>query len=301
MLTNTVNYYNELRRTCRKVEYNLIELDIARIDSLIQRGQDELQWNSDCLLDYMSELGSLVQDLHKRVKAAQANVEKIRAILEPWMRSPLIERKDRRKDTLLALEERPERVNKRYAEIKKAAVHINELLEENKKLFEITDDRSEAWQTYVGYVDRIIVESLRKALGCSLSYLAESMDPSNQSDPLLEASLELREPELYFVPSLEPDDPDGLDQLVAGLLTEIIGMARLVTRLKANAEGYADELEKDEDICAMKNEILTSVTRAVDEATDFCGIFEGKLFILYLEELKVIDTFFFSQAMLISG
>lgn len=276
MLTNTVNYYNELRRTCRRVEYNLIELEIARIDSLIQRGQDELRWNSDCLLEYMSELGSLVEDLHKRVRAAQANVEKIRAILEPWTRSPLIERKDRRKDTLLALEERPERVSKRYAEIKKAAVQINELLEENKKLFEITEDRAEPWLSYVSYVDRIIVESLRKALGCSLSYLAESMDPTNQCEPLLEASLELREPDLYFIPSLEPDDPDGLDQLLAGLLVEIIGMAKLITRLKADTESYEEELEKDEDICAMKNEILTSVTKAVEEATDFCNIFEGK-------------------------
>lgn len=278
LLTGTVNFYNEIRRTCRKVEFQLIESEIARIDSLIQRGQDELRWNSEGLLEYMAELGSLVEDLYKRVKVTQANIEKIRRIIEPWTRVPLIERKDQRKNTLLSLEERSERVAKRYMEIKQAAVQIQSLLAENNKLFEISDDSSVVWQTYVKYVDNIVLESLRKAVGCSLSYLTENMDPTSQNEPLLEARLELREPDIYYVPSLEPDDPDGLDQLVASLLNDIINMATLVPRLKTNMEGYAEELEKDDDICAMKTEILSSVTRAVEDAIDFCGIFEGMIF-----------------------
>ena len=258
----------------------MIELDIARIDSLIQRGQNELRWNSEGLLEYMTELGSLVEDLHKRVKVTQANVEKIRSVIDPWTRMPLIERKDRRKNTLLSLDERSERVTKRYAEIKRAAEQIETLLAENKKLFEITDDKTDVWQPYVNYVDKIIVESLRKAVGCSLSYLAENMDAASQNEPLFEAHLELREPDLYYVPSLEPDDPNGLDKLVIGLLNDILGMATLIPRLKMKTEGYAEELEKDEDICAMKNEILTAVTKAIDEATDFCGIFEGEIFLI---------------------
>ena len=190
---------------------------------------------------------------------------------------PLIERKDRRKDTLLSLEERGERVAKRYGDIEKAAEQIEQLLGENKKLFEIADEASDVWQAYVTYADKIILESLRKAVGCSLSYLSENMDATSPNEPLLEARLELREPDLYYVPSLEPDDPNGLDQLVAGLLNDVIGMAKLVPRLKADCEGYAEELEKDEDICAMKNEILSGVTKAVEEATDFCGIFEGEM------------------------
>lgn len=258
----------------------MIELDVARIDSLIARGENELKWNSEGLLDYMTELGSLVEDLYKRVKATQANVENIRSNIEPWTRLPLIERKDRRKDTLLSLDEREERVMKRYAEMRRAAEQIMQLLEENKKLFEISNEKSHAWQAYVTYVDKIVVESLRKAVGCSLSYLSENMDATCQHEPLLEARLELREPDLFYVPSLEPDDPDGLDQLIANLLNDIIGMAKLVPRLKPDTEGYEEELGKDDDICAMKNEILSVVTRAVEEATDFCGVFEGKLLLL---------------------
>lgn len=101
------------------------------------------------------------------------------------------------------------------------------------------------------------------------------MDSIGQCEPLLEAKLELREPDLYYIPSLEPDDPDGLDQLTLLLLNDIIGMAALVNRLKKDSVGYAEELEEDPDIKGMKNEILCNVATAVEDATEFCSNFEG--------------------------
>ena len=99
------------------------------------------------------------------------------------------------------------------------------------------------------------------------------METNGHTEPLLEAKLELREPDLYYVPSLEPDDPDGLDQ--SALLDDIIGMAALVPRLKNNSIGYAEELEEDPDIRGMKNEIMGNVVTAIEEATEFCNNFEG--------------------------
>lgn len=101
------------------------------------------------------------------------------------------------------------------------------------------------------------------------------MDPIGQCEPLLEAKLELREPDLYYMPSLEPEDPDGLDQLILSLLNDITNMAALVPRLKTDSIGYAEELASDVDMKGMKDEILANVTTAVEEATDFCSNFEG--------------------------
>ncbi|XP_063983406.1 dynein beta chain, ciliary [Diachasmimorpha longicaudata] len=287
LLGATVTAYNDIRRTSRQVEYNLIELEVARIDSLITRGEKELCWKSDGLPDYINELGGLVQGLWKRLKAIQANVEKIRGILEPWTKIPLIERKDRRKDALLSLDDRTENIAKRYADIQRAAEQIHGLLKENEVLFEMTGDGGEPWKEYVTYVDDIVTESLRKSVGCCLSYLSENMDPAMHNEPLLEAKLELREPDLYFEPTLDPDDPEGLEQLIAGLLKDIIRMAALVERLKSDGDGYAVELEQDDDIKAMKSEILAGVTRAIDEATEFCGIFEGYAY-LWLEDREIV-------------
>jgi hypothetical protein len=118
-------------------------------------------------------------------------------------------------------------------------------------------------------------ERIKHLVRSCVGYLAENMDPIGQCVPLLEAKLELREPDLYYMPSLEPGDPDGLDQLILGLSNDIIGMAALISRLKSDSVGYAEELARDADIKGMRDEILTSVAAAVEEATDFCSNFEG--------------------------
>lgn len=168
MLSSTVDSYNNIRKTTKPVEFDLIELEVAHIDSLIFRGENELCWRSDGLLEYITELGDFVEGLWKRMKTAQSNVEKIKNILEPWTKTPLIERKDSRKDTLLALEDRSEKVSKRYAEIAKASEQIHSILKENESLFQISEIGQEVWQEYVKYIDNIVIESLRKAVGCSL-------------------------------------------------------------------------------------------------------------------------------------
>lgn len=143
-------------------------MEVVEIDSLISRGENELSWRSNGLLEYITEFGDLVEGLWRRMKAAQLNVEKIKNILEPWTKVPLIERKDRRKESLLALEERSEQVSKRYAEITEAARQIHATLDENRVLFRITEIGIVAWQEYVKYIDNIVLESLRRAVGCSL-------------------------------------------------------------------------------------------------------------------------------------
>ncbi|XP_033341681.2 dynein heavy chain at 93AB [Megalopta genalis] len=287
LLGATVDSYNSVRKTTTRVEFQLIENEITRIDSLVSRGENELCWRSAGVLEYIVELGELVEGLWRRIKSAQTNVGKIKAILEPWTRTPLIERKDRRKDALLSFEERPEKVSKRYAEIERAAEQIHSLVKENKTLFQVCDEIEEPWRRYVEYVDGIVTESLRRALGCSLGYLVENMDSVGQGEPLLEAKLELREPDLYYVPSLEPDDPDGLDQLILRLLDDIIGMAALLPRLKEDAAGYTEELEEDSDIKGMKNEILNNVATAVEDATEFCSNFEGYAY-LWLDDRDMV-------------
>ena len=160
--------YNNICKLTRRVEFQLIEKEITRIDSLVSRGETELCWKSDGVLEYIVELGELVEGLWKRIKSAQMNVGKIKAALDAWTRTPLIERKDRRKDALLSFDERPEKVSKRYGEVERAAEQIHSLLEENKLLFQVGDGMEEPWQRYVAYVDGIVMESLRRAVGCSL-------------------------------------------------------------------------------------------------------------------------------------
>lgn len=57
------------------------------------------------------------------------------------------------------------------------------------------------------------------------------MDPINELAPLFEAQLELRDPDLVYVPSLDLDCPDGFSSLIQGLIYDIIKMASLVEKI----------------------------------------------------------------------
>lgn len=74
----------------------------------------------------------------------------------------------------------------------------------------------------------------------SLGYLAEHMDPLNMLEPLFEAQLELREPDLVFVPPLDSSKSDSFLSLVQGLIEDIIQMATLIPRVSehANSQDY---------------------------------------------------------------
>lgn len=137
-LGNTLDLYNNIRRTCRKVEFKLTASEMSKINQLVSKGERELSWQSEGLPEFLDELTVRVRNLWTRVKTAQSNVDKICNVLEPWTRAPLIERKDGRKDAILSLDERSEKVSKRYAEVRKSATLIHVLLEENKTLFEIS-------------------------------------------------------------------------------------------------------------------------------------------------------------------
>lgn len=117
-----------------------------------------------------------------------------------------------------------------------------------------------------------------------MGYLVENMDPNNNLAPLFESRLELLEPELVFVPSLNPNDPNGFNILLAALVTDITYMSSLIPRLLKNADdSYDKKVMNNTDIQDMKVEILQGVDRVIQEAALFCRDFERYSY-LWLED-----------------
>lgn len=59
----------------------------------------------------------MVGNLEKRVQKTQDNVNTMKQVTAAWLKSPVFERKDGRKDTLLCLEEKADRIQKRLVRI----------------------------------------------------------------------------------------------------------------------------------------------------------------------------------------
>lgn len=66
------------------------------------------------------------------------------------------------------------------------------------------------------------------------------MIPGMSNAPLFEACLELHEPDLVFIPSLDSTVEDNFHSIIQGIIKEIIELAKLMPRIchKNNAHDY---------------------------------------------------------------
>ena len=75
-----------------------------------------------------------VHDLEKRVQHTKDNVEQIQKIMNTWSKVPLFERKEGKNESLLNLDDRQDRLKKRYDEISQAGEKIHGLLKVSRNI-----------------------------------------------------------------------------------------------------------------------------------------------------------------------
>lgn len=167
------------------------------------------------------------------------------------------------------------------------------MLNENQVLFGMENDATNPiWQDYVSFVDNIVYENLLLTVGVSMNYIAEQMDPSNHFAPLFESRLELLDPILIFIPSLDPNDPNGFNNILITLIDDITKMAAIIDNLKNDSDTtYLKMILNHTDIVEMKQEILEGVDKVVQEAAEFCQGFERYSY-LWLEDRQMCMEMF---------
>lgn len=88
------------------------------------------------------------------------------------------------------------------------------------------------------------------------------MNPKNKLAPLFEAQLELLDPDMVFVPSLDPNEEKGFTALLKGIINDIVNMSTLIDRIdKQKADTYEQQIVSSEDVMEMKDEILAGIER----------------------------------------
>lgn len=253
-------------------------------------------------MDYLIELRNPVQNLQTRVRHTQNNLQTIKNLMISWTKVPLFERKDGKKDTVLSLDERYDRITKRYNDIESAAVKIHSLVHDNMIQFGMEDKQNdETWKNYVAFVDNIVYEHLLLTVGVSLGYLSENMDPSNYYSALFESRLELEIPNMIFIPSLNPEDPKGFNHLLAELMKDILGMCSLIKRIKPQEKkSFWDLIYDNYDMKEMRCDILNGVEKVMLEAQSFCQGFERYSY-LWLDDREECMEYFLEYGRFLDG
>jgi len=78
---------------------------------------------------YIEDTREMVHDLEKRVQKAKDNVESVTKLMQTWNKLPLFERKKEGKaERMLNLDDRADRVNKRYNEIRDVGLTVHSLV-----------------------------------------------------------------------------------------------------------------------------------------------------------------------------
>ena len=81
------------------------------------------------LWEYIEQTREEVTELETSVQKAKDNVEEIVKLISTWSKTPLFERKEDKYDTLLNLDDRQDRLEKRYGCIEEIGTKIHELIQ----------------------------------------------------------------------------------------------------------------------------------------------------------------------------
>uniref|UniRef100_A0A8B9DZR5 Dynein axonemal heavy chain 9 n=1 Tax=Anser cygnoides TaxID=8845 RepID=A0A8B9DZR5_ANSCY len=255
-----VNRYNKILKTVLEVEYPLIQGELQDIDLRLKEAEETLNWKME---------GELAV-----TQKAKNNVEEIQTIVRSWG-SPIFERKDGKKESLLSLEDCKDRLEKRYSLIRESGLRIHSLLKENQSLL-TADPAADVWKAYVDYVDEIVLDGFFTAIECSLKYLLENTDPKAGLAPVFEVQLDLVIPDVIFRPSLDPGTNDGFYDMVEGLLNDIYRISSLVPRLAKHSgfPHYQADMEDMADLADMRHDLMGRVQAVMAACCDYRNAFD---------------------------
>lgn len=113
------------------VELPLIRAELESIDLQLTRGESELTWQDPRCWTFVTTTQDSVRDLAYRVGRAKENCEAIQSIMKAWSKQSMFCRKDNKKGSLIQLEDREERVNKKYNAMRKDSDSIHKLVQVN--------------------------------------------------------------------------------------------------------------------------------------------------------------------------
>ncbi|XP_041939413.1 dynein heavy chain 9, axonemal [Alosa sapidissima] len=258
----TASWYNKVMRSVLEVEFPLIRSQLREIDVQLREAEVSMNWNSKGIWEYIQKVRDAVHELENSLQRTKDHVDQIHAIMKTWV-MPIFERKEGKKDSLLNLEDRTERLEKCYGHIRDSGVKIHALVQKNLELFK-ANPVSPEWRAYVDYIDEMVIDGFFNSIESSLKFLLDNTDQRAGLAPLFEAQLDLQPPDMVFRPSLDFGAVDGFYDLVEGLVNDVYRIASLVPRLAEHCAfpHYQADMEDMADLADMR-QLLTERVQAV--------------------------------------
>lgn len=134
MLSRIVEWYNEIKIKTAPCEFEIIRKDVELIEAKLKIALDTATW-SDYDQVYIVDLHNDLKNLHMRMMQAQTNVEKIISNINAWGSQPMFQRHEGVKTKLMMPEDFPGMIVRRQASCSETKQLIDEIMDENFRLF----------------------------------------------------------------------------------------------------------------------------------------------------------------------
>ncbi|KAM4689042.1 dynein axonemal heavy chain 11 [Discoglossus pictus] len=287
-----VQWYNKLKQTVLEVEYPLIKDDMMNINEQLRDAEEVYTWKQEDCWDYIVKVKTIVHDLEKRVQKSKDNIQEIQQIMKTWAEQALFSRKDSKKEALINLEDKADRVKKKCKLIQEGGNRIQSLAEENMELLK-ADPESDTWKMYVEYVDDIVTDGLYNTILHSLDFFVENTDETLKPAALFEAQMILNATEIVFKPSLQKEDGDGLYDLFEELLGDIFKMSGQVRRVAKHYQttNYQNDMDEMLDLSEIRLSIMGKVTGVISKVTDYRSTFDSYSYLWTDDRLEFMRQF----------
>ncbi|CAN9508871.1 unnamed protein product [Ophioblennius macclurei] len=281
----TATRYNKVLHSVLDVERPLVQGQLRDIDKQLWKAQETLNWNSQGVWQYIQEVRDSVCDLESRLQRAKDNVEEIQGCMRAWA-NPVFDRKEGKKEALLSLEDRAERLDRFYALIRSSGEKIHFLLKSNEALLR-ADPSSEEWRAYVEYVDDAVVDGFFCSVESSLKFFLDNTDQRNLTAPLFEAQLDLKLPDMVFTPSLDYGAGDSFFEMVESLINDVFRISSMVPRLAQHSPfpHYQADMEDMADLADMRHLLMERVQSTMATCCEFRNSLERYSY-LYVDDRK---------------
>ncbi|KAG8514707.1 Dynein heavy chain 11, axonemal, partial [Galemys pyrenaicus] len=264
-----VQGYNTLKQTLLEVEYPLIEDELRAIDEHLQAVATGLTWQCDCW-GYVEQVKVMTTELQRRVERTQSNVKVIQQMMRAWSESPLLPRREHRREAAFTLEDKGDLFTKKYKLIQEDGCKIHSLVEENRKLFN-ANPSLDTWKIYVEFIDDIVVEGFFQAIMHDLDFFLMNTENQLKPAPFFQAQMILMPPEILFKPSLEREAGDGFYDLVEEMLCSSFRMSAQMKRVAGHLEieNYQNDMDNMLGLVEVRQEIMKRVVDVVSKVLDF--------------------------------
>lgn len=154
-------------------------------------------------------------------------------------------------------------------------------------------ERKGRWVSYERYFDSKISDKVIAGVNVSLQFFLDEMGNQLPVTPLFELVVELHEPNIVFIPSVNLSDDDNFFSFVEGLLNNILFMAEHMSRISAEHEepNYLQDVLNDHNINEFVQDILCRTQLAMDAAIDYIKKFDDYCYLWLDDRQEVLRQF----------